>query len=162
MPPVKQYPKCCSMVPIKKSVCVCGHCFKKNLQVYSTTKSKRIAIAMQQQRASESADEIASRLVKDSTRKAQKRALETSDDTWYRLEQDRACKAKRRESETVVETALRQQHDRAYKAKKREAETVVETERRQQHDRACKAKKREAETCLTLTNFALLVERSVQ
>ena len=88
MPPVKQCPKCRSMVPIKKSVCVCGHSFKKNLPVYSSMKRKRIAIAVKQQRAAESEDEIASRLVKDSTRKAQKRALETSDETlqlhtWY-------------------------------------------------------------------------------
>ena len=55
MPPVKQCPKCSSMVPIRKSVCVCGHSFKINVPVYSTRKSKRIAIAMQQQRASESA-----------------------------------------------------------------------------------------------------------
>ena len=38
---------------------------------------------MQQQRASESADEIGLRLVKNSTRKAQKRA---SDETLYRQE----------------------------------------------------------------------------
>ena len=86
MPPVKQCPKCGSMVAIRKLVCVCGHSFKTSRPVYSTRKSKRIA--MQQQRASESADEIASRLVKDSTRKAQKRALETSDETLYRQEQD--------------------------------------------------------------------------
>ena len=50
---------------------------------------------MQQQKTSESADEIALRLVKDSTRKAQKQALETSDETWCRQEQDQVCKAKR-------------------------------------------------------------------
>ena len=126
MPPVKQCPKCRSTVPIKKSMCVCGHSFKKNLPVYSTRKSKRIAITMQQQRASDSADENALRLVKDSTREAQKRALETSDETLYRQEQDRACKAKRRESETVVETAHRREQNRAGMAKKRDSETVVE------------------------------------
>ena len=120
MPPVKQCPKCRSMVPIKKSLCVCGHSFKTNLPVYFIRKSKRIAIA------SESADEIALRLVKDSTRKAQKQALETSDETLYRQEQNRACMAKRRDSETVAETAQRQEHDRACKAKKRESETVIE------------------------------------
>ena len=39
---------------------------------------------MQQKRASESADEIALRLTRDSTRKAQQRALETNDETLYR------------------------------------------------------------------------------
>ena len=72
---------------------------------------------MQQLRATESADEIALRLVKDSTRKAQKRALETSDETSSRQEQDRACKAKRKETETVIETAQRRQQNRACKAK---------------------------------------------
>ena len=95
---------------------------------------------MQQQRATESADGIALRLVKDSTsRKAQKRALETSDETSSRQEQDRACKAKRRETETVIETAQRRQQDRACKAKSRESETVVETAERREQDRACKA-----------------------
>ena len=70
MPPVKQCPKCGSMVAIKKGICVCSHSFKTNrpLAVYSTGKSKRIA--MQQHRASETADDIVLRLVKDSTRKA--------------------------------------------------------------------------------------------
>ena len=103
MPPIKQCPKCSARVAIRKSVCVCGHSFKTKPPVYSTRESKRIAI--QQQRATESADEIGLRLLKDSTRKAQTRALETSDETLYRQEQDRACKAKRREPETVVETA---------------------------------------------------------
>ena len=69
MPPLKQCPTCGAMVAIKKSVCVCGHLFKRKLAVYSTRKSRRITI--QQKRASESADEIALRLTKDSTRKAQ-------------------------------------------------------------------------------------------
>ena len=98
--------------------------------------------------ARESADEIALRLVKDSTRKAQKRALETSDETLSRQEQDRACKAKRRETETVVETAQRRQQDRACKTKRRESETMVETAQRRQRNRACKAKTRESETVM--------------
>ena len=107
MPPVKQCPGCGARVAIRKSVCECGHSFKTKPPVYSTRRSKRIAIATQQQRATESADEIALRLVKDSTRKAQKRALETSDETSSRQEQHRACKAKRKETETVIETAQR-------------------------------------------------------
>ena len=45
---------------------------------------------MQQKRASELADDIALRLTKDSTRKAQQRALENSDETLYRQQQNRA------------------------------------------------------------------------
>ena len=118
----QECPGCGARVAV---VCECGHSFKIKPPVYSTRRSKRIAIATQQQRATESADEIALRLVKDSTRKAQKRALETSDETSSRQEQDRACKAKRKETETVIETAQRRQQDRACKAKRRESETVV-------------------------------------
>ena len=151
MPPVKQCPECGTKVAIRKSVCVCGHSFKTKRPVYSTRKSKRIA--MKQQRASESADDVALRLVKDSTRKAQKRALETSDESWCRQEQDRACKAKRRGSETAVETAQRREKNRACMAKKRESETVVETIQRQKQNRTCMAERRAVvipmEKCIT-------------
>ena len=123
MPPIKQCPGCGARVAIRKSICECGHSFKTKPPVYSTRRSKRIAIAMQQQRATESADGVALRLVKDSTRKAQKRALETCDETSSRQEQDRACKAKKRETKSVIETAQRRQQDRACKAKSRESET---------------------------------------
>ena len=128
MPPVKQCPNCGAMVVIKKTVCVCGHSFKTNRPVYSTRKSKRIA--MQQQRASESADEIALRLVKDTTRKVQKRALETSDETLYRQEQERAYAAKKRASEIPAEILYGQELDRACKAKKRESQTAIESVQR--------------------------------
>ena len=72
VPPIKVCPQCGSMVAIKKSVCVCGHSFKRKLPVYSIRKSRRMA--MQRKRA---AAEIMLRQVKDSARKAQKLALET-------------------------------------------------------------------------------------
>ena len=69
-------------------MCVCGHLFKTKIAVYSTRKSKGIAI--QKKGALESADETLSRQVKDSTKRARNRALETDDETLHRQEQDRA------------------------------------------------------------------------
>ena len=87
MPPVKQCRQCGSMMAIKKLVCVFGHLFKRNLPVYATRKSKRVA--MQLKRALESADETVLRQTKDSTSKAQKRALETEEQSLQRKQSER-------------------------------------------------------------------------
>ena len=144
MPPVKQCPKCGLMVPIKKSVCVCGHSFKTKPLVYSTRKSKRIA--MQQKRALQSADEIFSRQEQDRACIAKKRASETMAETLQRQEQDCSCRAKKRASETTAETLQRQEQDRACKVRKRGLETVVQTAQRQEQNRARMAKNRASET----------------
>ena len=114
MPPVKQCPQCGSMVAIKKSICVCGHSFKRKPPVYATRKSKRVA-------------------------KQLKRALESADETSLRKQLDRAYQSRKRTSETSAEILCRQEHDRAYKAQKRASETVVETaQRREQNHNSTK------------------------
>ena len=145
MPPVKQCPKCGSSVAIRKSVCVCGHSFKRNPPVY-TRKSNRLA--MQQKRALETEEQSIQRKIADKTYHSNKRDVEAHNETLYRLEQNRTRTANKRALETSTETLSRQERNQACMAKKRASETPVKTVQRREQNQACMAKKRASETPL--------------
>ena len=105
MHPIKQCPECGSKIAIKKSVCVCGHSFKRKPPVYTTRKSKRVAI--QQKRALETEKQSLQRKQADRVYQSNKRAMETHDETLYRLEQKRVYIADKRASETSAENLCR-------------------------------------------------------
>ena len=141
--PVKQCPECGSSVAIKKSMCVCGHSFRRNPPVYAR-RSKRVA--MQQNRALETTEQCLHRKQADKAYQSNRRAMETDNETLHRLEHKRAYTANKRSSETSAETLRRQEQNQASMAKKRALETPAETLCRQERIRACMSKKRASET----------------
>ena len=75
MPLTKVCVHCSASVNVRKAVCACGHVFDSKKGGPATAKR----VAMNLQRALESADETAARKTKDTVREANKRALEDED-----------------------------------------------------------------------------------
>ena len=77
MPLTKSCPECHTVVNVKKTVCVCGHCFVLKLKVSYDTARKSKRIAMKSKRALETVAETMNRQEHVRVYIASKRSLES-------------------------------------------------------------------------------------
>ena len=133
------------------AVCGCGYAFprKRRLRagdVQAKKEERADRLYRANLRASETPQETATRLKRNSARIASMRASETPQETATRMKRNSARIASMRASETPEETVDRQKSDKLRKAQKRASETREETGDRQKSDKLRKGQKRALET----------------
>ena len=143
--------QCSATVHVRRAVCGCGYAFprKRRLRagdVQAKKEERADRLYRANMRASETPQETATRLKRNSARIASMRASETPQETATRMKRNSARIASMRASETPQETATRMKRNSARIASMRASETPEETVDRQKSDKLRKAQKRASET----------------
>ena len=140
--------QCSATVHVRRAVCGCGYAFprKRRLRagdVQAKKEERADRLYRANLRASETPQETATRLKRNSARIASMRASETPQETATRMKRN---SARMRASETPEETVDRQKSDKLRKGQKRASETREETGDGQKSDKLRKGQKRASET----------------
>ena len=143
--------QCSATVYVRRAVCGCGYAFpcKRRLgagDVQAKKEERADRLYRANMRASETPQETATRLKRNSARIASMRASETPQETATRMKRNSARIASMRASETPQEIATRMKRNSARIASMRASETPEETVDRQKSDKLRKTQKRASET----------------
>ena len=143
--------QCSATVYVRRAVCGCGYAFpcKRRLgagDVQAKKEERADRLYRANMRASETPQETATRLKRNSARIASMRASETPQETATRMKQNSARIASMRASETPQETATRMKRNSARIASMRASETPQEIATRMKRNSARIASMRASET----------------